>query len=115
MPATVINWGPWSDVGIAQLTDACSPLDPIIPAEGIEAMEALLATDRCRTGVTRLRPDRAMMAFPELQQLGYFTRRSKNSTPGAAATGPGPTRYESSTRPRPEKWSESGCADVSQG
>lgn len=71
MPAAVINWGPWSEVGVAQSLVG-SPLDPISPAEGIAAMEALLATDRCRTGVTRLRADRAMVAFPEIRHLGYF-------------------------------------------
>jgi phthiocerol/phenolphthiocerol synthesis type-I polyketide synthase D len=70
--AEVINWGPWSEVGVAQSLIG-SPLDPITPAEGIEALDSLLATDRCRTGVTRLRPDRAAIAFPEIRNLGYFT------------------------------------------
>jgi phthiocerol/phenolphthiocerol synthesis type-I polyketide synthase D len=72
MTAAVINWGPWSEVGVAQSLVG-SPLDPISPAEGVAAMDALLATDRCRTGVTRLRADRAMVAFPEIRNLGYFT------------------------------------------
>ncbi|GBG36379.1 type I polyketide synthase [Mycobacterium montefiorense] len=72
MPAAVINWGPWSEVGVAQSLVG-SPLDPISPAEGIAAMDALLATDRSHTGVTRLRADRAMLAFPEIRNLGYFT------------------------------------------
>lgn len=71
MPAAVINWGPWSEVGVAQSLVG-SPLDPISPGEGVAAMAALLATDRCRTGVTRLRADRAMVAFPEIRNLGYF-------------------------------------------
>ncbi|OBA59288.1 polyketide synthase [Mycobacterium sp. 1100029.7] len=71
LPAAVINWGPWSEVGVAQSLVG-SPLDPISPPEGIAAMEALLTTDRCRTGVTRLRADRATMAFPEIRNLGYF-------------------------------------------
>jgi len=72
LPAAVINWGPWSEVGIAQSLVG-SPLDPITPAEGVEALDALLATDRCLTGVTRLRPDRALITFPEIRNLGYFT------------------------------------------
>ena len=33
----------------------------------------MLATDRRHTGVARLRPDRALIAFPEIRNLGYFT------------------------------------------
>jgi len=73
LPATGINWGPWSEVGVARSLSG-SVLDPITPAEGIEALEALLATDRTVTGVARLRTDRALAAFPELRGLGYFTR-----------------------------------------
>ena len=46
---------------------------PITPAEGVAALDALLAADRCHTGVARLRPDRALIAFPEIRNLGYFT------------------------------------------
>ena len=70
--ATVINWGPWSEVGVAQSLVG-SPLDPITPAEGVAALDSLLAAGRCCTGVTRLRPERAAIAFPEIRNLGYFT------------------------------------------
>ncbi|HET7074741.1 MAG TPA: acyl carrier protein, partial [Mycobacterium sp.] len=33
----------------------------------------LLAAGRRRTGVARLRPDRALIAFPEIRNLGYFS------------------------------------------
>ncbi len=72
LPASVINWGPWSEVGVAQALVG-SPLDPISPAEGVAALDALLAANRSRTGVARLRPDRALIAFPEIANLGYFT------------------------------------------
>jgi phthiocerol/phenolphthiocerol synthesis type-I polyketide synthase D len=72
MPASTINWGPWSDVGVARWMTG-SVLDPITPAEGIEALESLLGTDRVMTGVARLRADRALAAFPEIRGLGYFT------------------------------------------
>src|SRR6185295_16685875 len=73
LPATGINWGPWSDVGVARSLTG-SVLDPITPAEGIEALETLLGTGRTMTGVARLRTDRALAAFPEIRGLGYFTR-----------------------------------------
>jgi phthiocerol/phenolphthiocerol synthesis type-I polyketide synthase D len=72
LPATAINWGPWSDVGVARSL-AGTVLDPITPAEGLEALESLLGTDRVTTGVARLRADRALAAFPEIRGLGYFT------------------------------------------
>jgi phthiocerol/phenolphthiocerol synthesis type-I polyketide synthase D len=71
LPATAINWGQWSDVGVARSL-TLNVLDPITPAEGIEAMEALLGATHTRIGVARLRLDRAAAAFPEIHQLGYF-------------------------------------------
>ena len=71
LPATTINWGQWSDIGVARSL-TFSALDPIAPAEGIEALEAVLAGDLARVGVARLRLDRGAAAFPEIQQLGYF-------------------------------------------
>jgi len=70
-PATTINWGQWSDVGVARSL-TFSALDPITPAEGIEALESVLAGGLARVGVARLRLDRGAAAFPEIQQLGYF-------------------------------------------
>lgn len=72
LPAAVINWGPWSDVGMARNL-AGSVLDPITPAEGLAAMEALLASDRSHTGVARLRADRALIAFPEIRNHDFFS------------------------------------------
>ena len=71
LPATTINWGQWSDVGIARSL-TLDVLDPISPAEGIEALDALLAGNVAQVGVARLRLDRAAAAFPEIEQLGYF-------------------------------------------
>jgi len=90
LPATTINWGPWSEVGVARsLTDGV--LDPITPAEGIAALESLLATDRTTTGVARLRIDRALAMFPEVRGLGYFSRVVEEADPagdGGDWTGP---------------------------
>ncbi len=71
LPAIAINWGQWSDVGVARSL-TFGALDPISPAEGIEALDAVLASDLIGVGVARLRLDRAAAAFPEIQQLGYF-------------------------------------------
>ena len=72
LPATTINWGQWSDIGLArELT--FSALDPISPDEGMEAFTAIVANDLPRVGVARLRLDRAAAAFPEIQQIGFFS------------------------------------------
>ncbi len=73
LPATTINWGQWSDIGVARAL-TFSALDPISPAEGIEALEAILAGRPTNIGVARLRLDRAAAAFPEIQQLGFFSK-----------------------------------------
>jgi phthiocerol/phenolphthiocerol synthesis type-I polyketide synthase D len=71
LPAIAINWGQWSDVGIARAL-RLGVLDPITPAEGIEALESLVGSDLPSMGVARLRLDRAAAAFPEIRGLGYF-------------------------------------------
>jgi phthiocerol/phenolphthiocerol synthesis type-I polyketide synthase D len=73
LPAAVINWGPWSEVGVAQALVG-SVLDTITPAEGLEALDSLVAAGRSSTGVFRLRADRAQVAFPEIRSINYFTR-----------------------------------------
>ena len=71
LPATAINWGQWSDVGMSRSL-TYSVLDPITPDEGIEALQALVGGPLNRVGVGRLRLDRAVAATPEFRELGYF-------------------------------------------
>ncbi|WP_407686788.1 type I polyketide synthase [Mycobacterium sp. HUMS_1102779] len=71
LPATTINWGQWSQVGVARSL-SMGVLDPITPDEGIEALESLIGGAATQTGVARLRLDRAAAAFPEISRLGYF-------------------------------------------
>jgi phthiocerol/phenolphthiocerol synthesis type-I polyketide synthase D len=71
LPATAINWGQWSEVGIGRSV-ALGVLDPLSPAECIEALESVLAGNLTRVGVARLRLDRAEAASPVIRQLGYF-------------------------------------------
>jgi phthiocerol/phenolphthiocerol synthesis type-I polyketide synthase D len=71
LPATAINWGQWSDVGMSRAL-AYSVLDPITPDEGIEALQSLVGGALNRVGVGRLRLDRAFAASPEFRELGYF-------------------------------------------
>jgi phthiocerol/phenolphthiocerol synthesis type-I polyketide synthase D len=72
-PATAINWGQWSAVGMSsKLT--YSVLDPITPDEGIEALQTLVGGPLNRVGVGRLRLDRVLAATPEFRELDYFAR-----------------------------------------
>jgi phthiocerol/phenolphthiocerol synthesis type-I polyketide synthase D len=72
LTATAINWGQWADIGLARSL-TFSVLDPMSPAEGIEALESVIAGGSTRVGVARLRLDRAAAAFPEIHQIGFFT------------------------------------------
>ena len=71
LPATAIDWGQWSDVGMGRSV-ALSVLDPIAPEEGVEALQSLVGGRLARVGVARLRLDRALTATPEFRELGYF-------------------------------------------
>ena len=71
LPATAINWGEWSDAGIGRPVPM-GVLDPLNPAEAIEALESVLAGNRTRVGVARLRLDPAAAGSPVMRRLGYF-------------------------------------------
>lgn len=71
LPAIAVNWGQWADVGLAS-TLRFSVLDPITPAEGVEALGGVMAAGFSRVGIARLRLDRAAAAFPEIHQIGFF-------------------------------------------
>ncbi|WP_156448531.1 beta-ketoacyl reductase, partial [Mycobacterium sp. NAZ190054] len=71
LPAIAINWGQWADVGLAS-TLRFSVLDPITPAEGVDALGGVMAAGFSRVGIARLRLDRAAAAFPEIHQIGFF-------------------------------------------
>ena len=94
-PATAINWGQWSAVGMSsKLT--YSVLDPITPDEGIEALQTLAGGPLARVGVGRLRLDRAVAATPEFRELNYFERivaefdvSADEDRPAAVAEGDG--------------------------
>ena len=73
LPATSINWGQWSDVGMSRAL-TYSVLDPITPDEGVEALQYLVGGGLGRVGVGRLRLDRAVAAIPEFRDLGFFEK-----------------------------------------
>ncbi|ONI80081.1 hypothetical protein ALI22I_42380 [Saccharothrix sp. ALI-22-I] len=70
--ATTVDFGAWGQVGLARDTD--NPLlRPISPAEGIQALEAILLADRPDTGVIRLDHQAAVDLFPELARRPFFS------------------------------------------
>ncbi|WP_419179725.1 SDR family NAD(P)-dependent oxidoreductase [Mycolicibacter terrae] len=88
LPATAINWGQWSDVGLgASMT--LSVLDPISPDEGVEALDAVLGADFPRIGVGRLRIDRAVATSPEFRDLTFFEDLVGDGTAAGETGGPG--------------------------
>jgi phthiocerol/phenolphthiocerol synthesis type-I polyketide synthase D len=90
LPAVAINWGQWSDVGIARSL-TLSVLDPISPAEGIDALQSLMGSNLVQVGVARLRLDRAAAAFPEIRGLGYFAKLARElNDAGDGDDWPGP-------------------------
>ncbi|MFC6932499.1 type I polyketide synthase [Actinomadura yumaensis] len=87
--AATVNWGTWSQVGgAADLRVAV--LDPISPAEGAEALEALLAHGRAATGVLRFDPAAAVELFPEIRRMPYFAALTEAAGRGADAAGDWP-------------------------
>ncbi|WP_242883346.1 type I polyketide synthase [Actinomadura litoris] len=80
-PGTIINWGTWSPHGTA-----VPMLDPMSPAEGTEALEALIVHGMPATGVLRFDADAAAELLPGIRSMPYFASAPAPSEwPGAAA------------------------------
>ncbi|KKC00606.2 type I polyketide synthase [Mycolicibacter arupensis] len=94
LPATAINWGQWSDVGLGR-SMTLSVLDPISPDEGIEALDAVLGADPgvigARIGVGRLRIDRAVATSPEFRDLTFFEELVTEATGAGVSVDAGAT------------------------
>jgi acyl transferase domain-containing protein len=70
LPALSIDWGAFAEVGMAAVHDnraarlASQGMRSLLPAEGLRALERLLATDRTQVGVIPLDPRRWVEANP---------------------------------------------------
>ncbi|MBS1696770.1 MAG: SDR family oxidoreductase, partial [Actinobacteria bacterium] len=73
LPAVGINWGPWAEVGRAQFFAGLG-FDMISKAQGLQAIEELLAADRCRTGVLTLDSRQWFQSFPSAAGSALFAR-----------------------------------------
>ncbi|GAB2668333.1 type I polyketide synthase [Saccharopolyspora gloriosae] len=72
LAAETIQWGPWSEVGGATTSPLAAVLDPLRPAEGLEAWEAVLKSGRAQTAVVRFDAARAVEHFPALRSRPVF-------------------------------------------
>ncbi|WP_406690482.1 SDR family NAD(P)-dependent oxidoreductase [Saccharopolyspora sp. ID03-671] len=80
LPAATIEWGPWDELGGAVGRDN-AVLRPLTPGEGLEALEAVLASGRTATGVTRLDVTGTLELFPELARRPMFAALAAETEP----------------------------------
>lgn len=86
LAATTINWGAWSEVGgVAEHQNAL--LESLSPAEGVEALDAVLRSGRAQTGVVRLDARRAVELLPGLSKLAFFGDLLAREAPAADEAG----------------------------
>ncbi|MGW7317205.1 SDR family NAD(P)-dependent oxidoreductase [Streptomyces sp. NPDC054865] len=71
LPATCINWGPWAQVGRGAVMEERG-YAMISPAEGITALERILAHDRPRTAYTPADVPRWLESFPATGRTAFF-------------------------------------------
>ncbi|MFF9896666.1 SDR family NAD(P)-dependent oxidoreductase [Streptomyces longispororuber] len=85
LPATCVNWGPWAEVGrgtgMAERGYAM-----IAPAEGIAALERVLAHDRDRTAYTPVDLARWLESYPATARTAFFADLAASAT-GSDTTG----------------------------
>jgi acyl transferase domain-containing protein/acyl carrier protein len=87
LPALSVNWGPWSDAGAAArralaARAAMKGIGMIPPAQGLEALDRLLAADTAQAGVVPIAWDQvpaATLARP------FFSAFARGAAPAAAA------------------------------
>jgi acyl transferase domain-containing protein len=90
LPATSINWGPWSDVGLAARPDrggrlSASGMDSITPSRGMKALERILLDDVAQVSVIRVDWRKWRAAYPLLAEAPFFSAFAgeKPDAPGA--------------------------------
>jgi acyl transferase domain-containing protein len=83
LPALSVNWGPWSDVGLAARPDrggrlALRGVGSITPEQGIKALERLLTDDIPQVAVMPFHLDDWRQYYPVSNELSFFSElRSK--------------------------------------
>ncbi|MET9293131.1 type I polyketide synthase [Streptomyces sp. NPDC003077] len=71
LPATCVNWGPWAEAGRGTVMEQRG-YTMIAPAEGIAALERILAHDRARTAYTPADLPRWLESYPATARTAFF-------------------------------------------
>ncbi|TRV80971.1 type I polyketide synthase [Streptomyces sp. 130] len=87
LPATSVNWGPWAEVGRGVAMEERG-YAMISPAEGIEALERILAHDRDRTAYTPVDMGRWLESYPGTGRAAFFAGLAAPAGGGGSAGPP---------------------------
>ncbi len=93
MPALCINWGPWSDVGLAAQKTirgdrlASKGLESLAPRHGIAALEKLISEDVTQVAVMPFDWDQWQRSYPGTTIQPYYAGVSGNSAHSLIAIG----------------------------
>jgi len=85
LAAVSINWGPWSEVGLAARPDrggrlAVSGIKSLSPAEALKSLEQILLSDASQVAAMRVDWQAWRTSYPLFAQMPFFSR-----TDGAAS------------------------------
>ncbi len=92
-PALCINWGPWSDVGLASLKTirgerlAARGLESISPQQGIAALEKFIYEDVAQIAVVSFDWERWQRSNPGTADQPYFDCLASSSSDGSIERG----------------------------
>jgi acyl transferase domain-containing protein/aryl carrier-like protein len=91
LPAISIDWGPWSEVGLAARPDrggrlSLGGIESISPREGAEALSRILLGDTAQVAVVKVDWLEWMRLEPALAEAGFFRKLAEET--GAAGRAP---------------------------
>jgi hypothetical protein len=109
LPALAINWGPWSEVGLAARGGAAERakshgIEPIDPANGLSVLQHLLSSPATQVCVLDADWPRFLATFSAEQQLPLLRAMEAKAEP-VAATAPASSLVDRlAAAPRHQRW-----------